>query len=90
MVFVAQHSSAQSPNFNYQLQSTMTFPNQTLANVCGYWQNGKEYALLGGSKGMIIVDITNPASPQQIVQVTSPEGTVNNQSLWKEIKGAGI
>lgn len=86
LLFFTQRAQAQSPNFNFQLQSTMTFPNQTLANVCGYWQNGQEYALLGGSKGMIIVDITNPASPQQIVQVASPEGTVNNQSLWKEIK----
>jgi choice-of-anchor B domain-containing protein len=58
----------------------MDFPNQTLANVCGYWQNGQEYALLGGSQGMIIVDITNPAQPQQIVQIPGP----NN--LWKEIK----
>lgn len=35
---------------------------------------------------MIIVDITNPASPQQIVQIPSPEGTPNEGSLWKEIK----
>ncbi|MBK6994199.1 MAG: hypothetical protein IPH31_04490 [Lewinellaceae bacterium] len=56
------------------------FPGQTLANVCGYWQNGQEYALLGGQAGLIIVNITNPAAPQQIVQIPGP----NN--LWKEIK----
>ncbi len=69
-----------------QLRATKAFPGQTLANICGYWQNGQEYALLGGSNGMIIVDITNPASPQQIVQIPAPEGSPNNGSLWKEIK----
>lgn len=72
-----------SQDFNLQLRSTMDFPGQTLANVCGYWQNGQEYALLGAEAGLIIVDITNPVSPQQIVQIPGP----NN--LWKEIKVFG-
>ncbi|MFN0175305.1 MAG: choice-of-anchor B family protein [Saprospiraceae bacterium] len=79
-LFVAQSVFAQLQNINLQLRSTMDFPGQTLANVCGYWQNGQEYALLGGQAGLIIVNITNPAAPQQIVQIPGP----NN--LWKEIK----
>lgn len=86
LLLSAQTIFAQLQDFNYQLRSTMNFPGQTLANICGYWQNGKEYALLGGSQGMIIVDITNPDAPQQIVQLPSPEGNINNGSLWKEIK----
>lgn len=86
LLSTAQLASAQLQDINLQLRSTMTFPGQTLANVCGYWQNGQEYALLGGSNGMIIVDITNPDVPQQIVQIPSPEGSPNNGSLWKEIK----
>lgn len=61
----------------------MAFPGQTLANICGYWQNGREYALLGGSQGLIVVDVTNPDQPTQIVQIPG----VNN--LWKEIKTLG-
>lgn len=72
-----------SQNYNMQLRSTMSFPGQTLANICGYTQNGREYALLGGSKGLIIVDITNPDVPQQIVQLPGPD------NLWKEIKVYG-
>lgn len=75
-----------SQNYNLQLRSTMTFPGQTLANICGYTQNGKEYALLGANAGMIVVDITNPDAPQQIVQIQGPEGAPTNGSLWKEIK----
>ncbi|MDO8971964.1 MAG: choice-of-anchor B family protein, partial [Saprospiraceae bacterium] len=80
LLLFAQISFAQLQNTNLQLRSTMDFPDQLLANVCGYWQNGQEYALLGGSKGMIIVDITNPDAPQQIVQIPGPE------NRWKEIK----
>jgi choice-of-anchor B domain-containing protein len=68
-------------NFNYQLRSTLTFPGQTLANICGWTApDGKEYALVGASQGMIIVDISDPDNPVQIVQIPGP----NN--LWKEIK----
>src|SRR5690349_642773 len=67
-------------NYNMELRSSLTIPNQTLANICGYVQDGQEYALLRASQGLIIVDITNPASPQQIVQIPGPD------NLWKEIK----
>ncbi len=80
VAFLCTAQLTYAQDFNFQLRATMNFPGQTLANVCGYWQNGQEYALVGGSQGLIIVNITNPAAPQQIVQIPGP----NN--LWKEIK----
>ncbi len=74
----AQTSFAQ--NFNLVSRATMDFPGQTLANICGYTQNGREYALLGASLGMVVVDVTDPDNPVNIVQIPGP----NN--LWKEIK----
>ncbi|HRI59706.1 MAG TPA: choice-of-anchor B family protein [Saprospiraceae bacterium] len=73
-------------NFNLQLRSSLEYPGQTLANICGYAQGGREYALLGASKGMVVVDVTDPANPVNIVQIPGPEGPPNNGSLWKEIK----
>ncbi|GAB4495667.1 MAG: hypothetical protein OHK0019_25360 [Saprospiraceae bacterium] len=73
-------ATTQAQNLNTTFRSKLTFPGQTLANVWGYVANGKEYALVGGRQGLIIVDITNPDAPQQIVQIPGP----NN--LWKEIK----
>ena len=70
----------QAQDYNMAVRSSMVFPGQTLANVWGYAQDGKEYALLGGQLGLIIVDVTNPDNPFQITQVPGP----NN--LWKEIK----
>lgn len=70
-------------NLHVTYRSKMTFTGQTLANVWGYTADGHEYALAGASKGLVIVDITNPDLPQQIVQIPGP----NN--LWKEIKTYG-
>ncbi|MCC6460226.1 MAG: choice-of-anchor B family protein [Saprospiraceae bacterium] len=70
-------------NLHINAQATLPFPGQTVANIWGYWANGREYALVGASQGMIVVDITDPAQPQQIVQIPGP----NN--LWKEIKTYG-
>ena len=72
--------SAFAQNFNLQLRATMEFPGQTLANISGYAQAGREYALVGGSKGLIIVDITNPDVPVKVTQLPGPD------NLWKEIK----
>jgi choice-of-anchor B domain-containing protein len=79
MAMVAAFGS-QAQDYNMAVRSSMVFPGQTLANVWGYAQDGKEYALLGGQLGLIIVDVTDPDNPIQITQVPGP----NN--LWKEIK----
>lgn len=74
-------TTASAQNLNTTFRAKMTFSNQTLANIWGYTgRDGKEYALLGAAKGLIIVDISNPDAPHQIVQIPGP----NN--LWKEIK----
>lgn len=70
-------------NYNMKFLSHTEFPGQTLANICGYAQGGKEYALLGASKGMIIMDVTAPEAPVQIMQLPGPD------NLWKEIKVYG-
>lgn len=68
-------------NLNVTYRSQMTFPNQTMANICGYKDGaGNEYALCGCQNGMAIVDVTNPSSP--VLTTTIPE--ISN--LWKEIK----
>ncbi len=78
LLFSAFFLPAQNLNTTYRAK--MTFPGQTLANVWGYTAGGHEYALLGAKNGLIIVDITDPDNPQQIVQIPGPS------NLWKEIK----
>jgi choice-of-anchor B domain-containing protein len=74
-------------NLNVTLRSHLTYSGQTCANICGYVdQTGKEYALVGASIGLSIVDISNPSAPLQVYQHTGPTG---NSSLWQEIKVRG-
>lgn len=58
----------------------MTFTNQSLANIWGYAAGGHEYALVGAQNGMVVVDVTNPDAPTQIVQIPGPN------SEWREIE----
>jgi choice-of-anchor B domain-containing protein len=67
-------------NFNMTQRAVLDFPGQNLANVWGYMAKGREYALVGGSRGLIIVEVTNTTAPVVIKQIP---GVVNN---WKEIK----
>jgi len=80
VVFLISAQALFSQDFNIQLRGTLDYPGQTLANICGYAKNGQEYALVGASKGLSIVNVTNPANPVQVVQIPGPD------NLWKEIK----
>jgi choice-of-anchor B domain-containing protein len=81
MLMLISCFSLTAQDYNIVERSHMDWPGQTLANICGYVSpDGKEYALVGGSQGLIIVDVSNPDAPVEIVQIPG----VNN--LWKEIK----
>ncbi len=74
-------------NLNVTLQGQLAYPGQTCANICGYVDSlGNEYALVGASVGLSIVDVTNPTTPTQVYQHIGP---ANTQSEWQEIKVRG-
>jgi len=69
---------------NIQFRSQLTYPGQSLANIWGYVDTlGNEYALVGTSTGVSIVDVTNPVAPIQKFMVTGIT------SSWREIKTWG-
>ncbi len=71
-------------NVNVKFRSQLKYPGQSLANICGYVdKTGKEYALVGASKGMSIVDVSNPDKPLEVKFIDGPV------SKWKEIKVRG-
>lgn len=79
-LFLATSSVSLAQNLNVTFQSQYQYPGHTCANICGYAANSHEYALVGVSTGMDIVDVTNPATPVHIIQIP----WIDN--LWKEIK----
>ena len=74
-----------SQNINVKFRSQLKFGSGvTCANICGYVdKTGIEYALVGTSKGMSIVDISNPDKPVEVKTIASPT------SKWREIKVKG-
>ncbi len=66
---------------NVTFRSQLSYPGKTLANIWTYVDaSGNEYALVGTSAGLSIVDITNPVAPVELFLVPG------NISSWKEVK----
>lgn len=77
-------SSLTAQNQNITFRSKLSFPGQTVANMSGWaGPDGQEYALVGASKGLIVVNVSYPDAPVKIVQIPGPD------NFWKEIKTYG-
>lgn len=77
-------SNSSKAQLNLTELSHVVFPGQRVAGVWHYVDsNNLEYALVGTEFGISIVDVTNPALPDFILQVP---GITNR---WKEIKTWG-
>lgn len=62
-------------------RSQLTYPGQELANIWGYADaTGNEYALVGHTSGLSIVNVTDPDNPAQVQLVN---GT---WSYWREVR----
>lgn len=58
--------------------------NQGLNDIWGYTDEfGNEYALVGGTKGTSVVDISDPANPVEVFYEPGME------SIWRDIKTVG-
>ncbi|MEX1188445.1 MAG: choice-of-anchor B family protein [Bacteroidia bacterium] len=68
-------------NYNLEERSNLPFPGKSCANIWGYVDSlNNEYALVGTSTGLSIVDVTDPESPILSFEVNG----VNN--FWREVK----
>jgi choice-of-anchor B domain-containing protein len=80
VLFLSQGLIAQE-NYNLQERSHLTFPGKTCANIWGYVDSlNNEYALVGTSTGLSVVDVTNPDLPVLRFNVNG----VSN--FWREVK----
>lgn len=80
----AQHVS--NSEYNFTKIAELSIGDNGYANIWGYVQNNKEYALLGcsGSNTLndacAIIDVTNPSNPTTLFRVQGPP------SLWREVR----
>jgi len=72
-------------HLNVTLAAHLPYPGQTCANISGYVDSlGNEYALVGASNGLSIVNVTNPSAPFQVIQI--PVALPGDyQNLWREV-----
>lgn len=68
--------------YNVQLIGKKTYTGQNLSGSWGYNDtiNNKEYALVGTTKGLSIVDITTPTTPVEVKFFSGSQG------LWREVQ----
>lgn len=78
-----QFASAQ---MNMTLLGTLAYPGQSCAGVWHYANGGREYALVGVSDRLSIVDVSVPANPVELFSVPALNG---QNSLWREVKTYG-
>jgi choice-of-anchor B domain-containing protein len=68
-------------NYNLQMRGNLPFPGRDLANIGGYVDSlGNEYALVGTSTGLSIVNVTDPDNPVMSFEVNGIT------SIWREVK----
>ena len=84
ILFVAM-ANAQTNNLT--LLSHLSYGNISTAGVWGYVDGtGNEYAIVGASNRISIVDVTNGPAP---VEVASVPPLAGQSSLWRELKTSG-
>lgn len=68
--------------YNIELLSRKTYLAQNLSGSWGYNDtvNNKEYALVGTTRGLSIVDITTPTLPVEVKYINGSQG------LWREVQ----
>lgn len=87
LLFVILHPEISfSAGFNIELLSNINYPNLEDGSSCWHYNapNGKEYAIMGTTKGTRIYDITVPESPELIDFYQS-----NAINYWREMKVYG-
>ena len=69
LLFVSPLQFAQNVTL---LGSLNLYPTNAYTDIWGYEANGREYAFLGITGGTIIIDVTIPSSPEEIVLIPGP------------------
>jgi choice-of-anchor B domain-containing protein len=71
--------------FNIDFISNLKYPGKTLANLWGYTDaSGNEYALVGHTEGLSIVDLSDPVNPVEIHFVNGANSTWREVRTWQD------
>ena len=66
-------------SYNMQLLSYLSF-DEDCSDITGFYQDGREFAVVGLQNAAAFVDITDPSNPEEIGRI--PGGN----SIWRDLK----
>lgn len=72
-------TTVKAQNFNMLLRDSLAYSGHT-SNIGGIAINGAEYALVGWANGLSIVDVTDPDTIYEVINIPGL------QSQWREVK----
>ena len=86
LIFISiQFIFATQAQYNCQLLGKRTYTGMNLSGSWGWNDlvNNKEYALVGTTKGLSIVDITTPTTPVEVKFIPGSQGLWRECQTWK-------
>ena len=72
-------SMAYMQGYNVQMLSNLSF-GQESSDITGFYQDGREIAVMGLQNAAVFIDVTDPYNPYEIDRISG--GT----SIWRDLK----
>ena len=78
-IYVALFSFVFPQGYNMELVSFMDF-GQNVSDITGFYQDGREFAVIGLQDAASFVDITDPSNPVELGRISG------GNSIWRDLK----
>ena len=79
LFFISQLSFLLSDSYNMQLLSYLPF-EQDCSDITGFYQDGREFAVIGLQNAASFVDVTDPNNPFEVGRISG------STSIWRDLK----
>ena len=79
LILLFSFSFIYSEGYNMQLLSHLPF-EQEASDITGFYQDGREFAVMGLQNAAVFIDITDPFNPYEIARIQG------STSIWRDIK----
>ena len=78
-IYITLFSLVLPQGYNMDLVSFMDF-GQNVSDITGFYQDGREFAVIGLQNAASFVDITDPSNPEEIGRISG------GNSIWRDLK----
>ena len=79
LILLFSFSFIYSEGYNMQLLSHLPFEQES-SDITGFYQDGREFAVMGLQNAAVFIDITDPFNPYEIARIQG------STSIWRDIK----